>query len=635
MLPRIYDGSGSPAPERITLRAGKLTITYQAGMLCYIRFGNHEIVRGIYAAVRDHNWGTIPFTLSDVVIEQHDTSFVITFTSDHVQGDIHFAWRGTIIGTNESEITFLFYGEALTSFRHNRIGFCVLHPMDMAGKALTIEHTNSETEQGEFPRLIAPRQPYFDIRAITHEVIEGVQVAILMEGNTFEMEDQRNWTDASFKTYCTPLSLPYPAQIDAGTHISQKITVRLIGNAATVDVSEPAPTLHLGTLENLLPLIGLGTATHHEPLTTRQIAQLKRLRLDHIRVEVDFDAGWEQRLLNNWNEAQALSAHLLVVARLTPNEADYQLRELQRVWTANGMTERIMPLSAGEFTTSDSTWTAARTCFDNHTLSAGTDGYFTELNRNRPPQSAEITVYSVNPQVHAFDNATLIETLPVIGETVVSARHFSDGLIWVSPVTFKIRRNPAATAPEAPTSPGQLPPQVDPRQMSLFGAGWTMGAIASVSRVGAHSLTFYETTGWLGIMELESGSPLPELFPSIPGGVFPMYHIFADAGEMHPASVRAFTSSHPLRFSGLALQNNTKRRLLVANHTHERQTVTISGISGRWAMKSLDEYSAEFAMRDPEAYRDQPGTLIAADESGWHLDLFPYAVVRLDQDCSS
>ena len=36
---------------------------------------------------------------------------------------------------------------------------------------------------------------------------------MIFNGETFEMEDQRNWTDASFKTYCTPLSLPYPIKI--------------------------------------------------------------------------------------------------------------------------------------------------------------------------------------------------------------------------------------------------------------------------------------------------------------------------------------------------------------------------------------------------------------------------------------
>jgi len=39
---------------------------------------------------------------------------------------------------------------------------------------------------------------------------------ISFEGDVFETEDQRNWTDASFKTYCPPLRLPYPRPFEAG-----------------------------------------------------------------------------------------------------------------------------------------------------------------------------------------------------------------------------------------------------------------------------------------------------------------------------------------------------------------------------------------------------------------------------------
>ena len=37
-----------------------------------------------------------------------------------------------------------------------------------------------------------------------------------MEGDAFEMEDQRNWADASFKTYVRPLSKPRPYVIAKG-----------------------------------------------------------------------------------------------------------------------------------------------------------------------------------------------------------------------------------------------------------------------------------------------------------------------------------------------------------------------------------------------------------------------------------
>ena len=48
-------------------------------------------------------------------------------------------------------------------------------------------------------------------------------------GELFEMEDQRNWTDASYKTYCTPLHLPYPVELAAGERVIQSVTLRPLG----------------------------------------------------------------------------------------------------------------------------------------------------------------------------------------------------------------------------------------------------------------------------------------------------------------------------------------------------------------------------------------------------------------------
>ena len=39
------------------------------------------------------------------------------------------------------------------------------------------------------------------------------------------MEDQRNWSDASFKTYGRPLELPWPFVLPAGVPIAQSVAV--------------------------------------------------------------------------------------------------------------------------------------------------------------------------------------------------------------------------------------------------------------------------------------------------------------------------------------------------------------------------------------------------------------------------
>ena len=40
---------------------------------------------------------------------------------------------------------------------------------------------------------------------------------VAFDGDIFEMEDQRNWTDASYKIYSTPLRLPFPCRCAAAT----------------------------------------------------------------------------------------------------------------------------------------------------------------------------------------------------------------------------------------------------------------------------------------------------------------------------------------------------------------------------------------------------------------------------------
>lgn len=99
--------------------------------------------------------------------------------------------------------------------------------------------------------------------------------------------------------------------------------------------------------------------------------------------------------------------------------------------------------------------------------------------------SAELTfavdsmlTFAITPQVHAFDNASRVETLATQAAAVASTRRLAgERPVIVSPVTLKPRHNPYATGPVPPVPPGALPPQVDPRQMSLFAAGWTVGSL--------------------------------------------------------------------------------------------------------------------------------------------------------------
>jgi hypothetical protein len=67
--------------------------------------------------------------------------------------------------------------------------------------------------------------------------------------------------------------------------------------------------------------------------------------------------------------------------------------------------------------------------------------FFTEVNRNRPPPDATaFPCFSLNPQVHAFDNATMVENLAGQAADVESAKELSPKPVVVSPITLRIRQ---------------------------------------------------------------------------------------------------------------------------------------------------------------------------------------------------
>ena len=646
----LHCGKDEPLPEQTQLRAGPLSMIFEAGDLRYIRFGDHEILRRIYVAVRDHNWDTILPQLSNIQIEHDSGAFRITYDVKNKGADVDFFWQGTITGDADGTITFSMDGEALSTFRRNRIGFCVLHPMGCAGIPCRIEKVDGAVEESAYPITIAPQllvdgeikpvAPFNNMRSVRYEVTSGVETEVRFEGEIFEMEDQRNWTDASYKTYGTPLSQPFPVEVAAGTKISPRITLALkTGDKPSIERQEATPqplTLEISSGDpRPLPRIGLGVASHGEPLNTEELERLKRLNLSHLRVDVDLtQPDYESTLRRATDEARGLGVSLEVALFLTDAAAEELRAFAEVVGRVKPPVGAYLIFHKTEASTSAQWVAQARRCLSDAKIGAGTNAYFTDLNRGRPPVDVlDLVCYSLNPQVHAFDNSSLMETLEAQAVTVESARQFASGLpIAVTPVTLLARFNPNATGPEPEPAPGELPAQVDIRQMSLFGAGWTLGSIKYLSESGASSVTYYETTGWRGVMERAGGSPLPEKFRSLPGTVFPLYHVLADVGEFAGGEILVSKSSDPLKVEGIALRKNGKTRTLLANLTSDSQQVRVGNLTGTVRVRHLDETNAQYAMASPEAFRAETGELVEDTEGTLELDLLPYAIAQIDSN---
>jgi hypothetical protein len=317
-----------------------------------------------------------------------------------------------------------------------------------------------------------------------------------------------------------------------------------------------------------LPAIGLGWAVDVGPLAAREIARLKALNLAHLRV----DAGPAA--------AQAAALGLPLEVALTGGRQPGELKAPR--WLVFDKSKPAGP--AGP-------------------IVRGTDANFAELNRDRPDVAGlDGACFPVNPQVHAFDNDSLVENLAAQYDVLESARQFLGRTpVYVTPVTLKPR------------------PQADPRQASLFGAGWTAGSLKYLARGEPAAVTYYETAGPRGVMDVE-------------GTVFPLYHVLADAGEFAGGEALVSESSEPLAADGIVMRKGGRTRILLANFRPEPREVRLgtAGLGRRVRVRHLDETTAERAMTSPEDYRSDPGQLIDLTGHWLEITLRPYAVVRID-----
>jgi D-apionolactonase len=629
--------------QEFELRAGPLSMRFESGGLRYIRLGRYEVLRRIYVAVRDRNWGTAPSRLSHLKSEIERDSFRIEFDCEHQGGEIDFLWRGTITGSPDGEVVFSFDGVARSTFHHNRIGFCVLHPISgCAGRSCDVIHTNGEIEQGIFPAEIAPHQPFKDIRAITHEILPGLYATARMEGETFEMEDQRNWTDSSFKTYGTPLELPFPVEVKKGERFSQRVTLTLTGCApepASISYAEsPEIELFVEAYKPWkLPRIGLGVASNGGALTELELARLRVLSLSHLRVDLHISQDdFESKLERAAAEAIALNVQLEAALFLS-DMASAELRRLLAV------VRRVRPRIASWLTfhiaekvTSPRWVSLTRETLRQYDpyapVGAGTNLWFTEVNRSlSPSEEADLLCYALSPQVHASDDLTLVENLEAQEATVQKAKHLSGGKpLSITPVTLRPRFSAGATGPEIHPEPDALPPQVDARQASLFAAAWTLGSIKYLAESGVSSITYYETAGWRGVMEYETGSPLPDKFPSLPGAVFPLWHVLAEVGEFAKGEVLRTPSSDALKVIGLTLRDARRTRTLIANLTADHHVARLAIAGERVWVKRLNSGNLREAILTPEAFRAKESEEVRHENGDLRFSLQPHEVLRLD-----
>jgi D-apionolactonase len=232
-LGTIEHGAGDPAPEGRIVRLGRLTALLLGSELRYVQLGSRELLRRIHVAVRDPAWGTLPQVITRADINQRSGHLGAAFDLTHAANGLAFDCT-VEISADAAGLTYSMAGAFRIDSSFNRIGLCVMLPSSCAGRPYTASGPAGSIS-GTLPHLVAPQRvegesilalfPAFDQLHLGLGPNLGIDLGLT--GDVFEMEDQRNWTDDSFKIYSPPLALPRPRTVRAGDRIAQAMSLRV------------------------------------------------------------------------------------------------------------------------------------------------------------------------------------------------------------------------------------------------------------------------------------------------------------------------------------------------------------------------------------------------------------------------
>ncbi|UES59658.1 hypothetical protein GFK91_28320 (plasmid) [Roseibium aggregatum] len=534
---RLYGTESAPEPFRI-LRAGPLEVRLENGNLRYVRFEGHEVLRAISYVVRDKDWGTLAGAISDLVVLEEPGKFEISYVSRYKNQGAGLSVTARITGTETGSLRFASSAVADSAFETNRCGFTVLHPINgVAGEPVEVEHCDGSVVQTWFPDLIDPWQPFKSIRSLTHAPAPHLKARCQMDGDTFEMEDQRNWSDASYKTYVRPLALPWPYVIEAGKEVEQSIALQIenLANETAPSTITPLSTSTGGVelkagkkTKSRFPRIGLLISPEDLKSAISHIDLLRKVNPPAILCHLDPTALHGQKALEGFRELQVRFPASYELEYVVSCKGDLlaEFQNLADMIDRSGLelaSIAVCPSVDRQSTPPGSEWpqcppladiyAAARHCFPGMRLGGGMFSYFTELNRKRPPVSLlDFVTHATNPIVHAADDESVLETLETLPHITRTARAIigKDKEYRLGPTTIGMRQNPYGSQTFA--NPGNeriCMTHDDPRQRGLFAAAWTMGYASAIANADIRQWIPASFTGPRGIVDTESGSLLP------------------------------------------------------------------------------------------------------------------------------
>lgn len=433
------------ASEDGRLRAGGFSARLLDQELRDLRWEGEEFANRIHLAVRDPAWATLP----GQAVVTRQTSKALEWTARYRVDGGGLAVQAALSLTPDA-LTCSMTAIADEPVRYNRIGWCVLLPLSLSGAPAGYTDGSGLQHATELPDLIAPQPlgptgPEPAIGPFRRFEYAGDQASYRLDvtGDLFELEDQRNWTDASFKIYSTPLATPRPLTLDAGQALHQEVrlTRTPAGSPGTRSTAAPPADSRPTRLSALLT-----TASPDD------LGALASLGIEAARIEIRPETQRELTradYLARLAAAAGLGIELtLWCDRHTDWAAAHQLVEQHRPELVI-----VLPADArgGEPTelTSPELMAAAGAALPGVPLAGGTPFNLCELQRH-PLDHLPALTCTFTPTVHATDRLSVLETATALPDVVRTLRARAPrGTLALGPFQGRERRpsDPAGFRP--------------------------------------------------------------------------------------------------------------------------------------------------------------------------------------------
>lgn len=461
---------------------------HYAHSLRWLRAGGVEWIRMIGIVIRDRAWRTMLPTTESGGLRKSTRGISLQGSTPVGPGRVD--WQLDMKPRDDGvdvEAIMRPVGNVLT----NRTGLVVLLPTAVhAGAKFVVAHRAGRTSRGTLPVTIAPHQPMLDVADLRIAGQRGSLLHLAFDGDVFEMEDQRNWLDPTFKLYSRALARPVPYRLREEVEVRHTLRISLSGPI------EPVRARPLAMRAGKVPRLGVALTEARPRVTRPLLQQLQAMQpaFVHFRAR-----GSGRGIAAARGVASALGAdfhlecfgdRLTLVAAATEAQPETIALHGMAPAAREAMLRTIRPGA----------------------VVAGTFSDFVMVNRNREFGSATRIAFSLCPTVHGRDDRTLVESLASLDLVFAQARRLAGKrAVDAGPASLLRRLKPRTGQPATlPRNADGTPFDVDARQGGAIAAAWLACAIAIAARQRLASFCAFEATGARGLLGAPEPFPLPE-----------------------------------------------------------------------------------------------------------------------------